>query len=284
MKIAALRPAPIQINYLGFLGTTGADFMDYVIADPIVIPQEHQPYYTEKIACLPHCYQANDDRLPIADRVYDRSEFGLPEKGTVFCSFNQPYKIDEQLFQAWMDILKQTDNSVLWLIGQSKQARSNLARAADKAEVDPSRLVFAGALSIDRHLARLKLADLALDTRRYNGGATTANALWAGIPVLTILGTHWVSRMSASALHAVGLPDLITHNLDDYKRLAICLAGNPDKLRRLHEQLTLKRFNTPLFNTRLFTQHIENAYRTMWQRHLHGLPPASFKVQSEGAL
>jgi protein O-GlcNAc transferase len=282
LKISALRPAPIQVGYLGFLGTSGADFVDYTLADAIVIPEHHQRYYSEKIAYLPHCYQANDNRMPIAERKFQRDELGLPEKGTVFCSFNQPYKIDAQLFDAWMAILKQTDDGVLWLIEQNKTARQNLCRAAQRAGVAPSRLVFAGALPIDLHLARLKLADLALDTRIYNGGATTANALWAGVPVLTILGNHWVSRMSASALHAVGLAELVTRSIDDYRSMAVQLAACPERLGALRKKLGLQRLRWPLFDTQAFTRHLETAYRTMWQRHLDGLPPISFKVRPAG--
>jgi protein O-GlcNAc transferase len=281
-KIAAMHPAPIQVNYLGFLGTSGADFFDYTLADDIVIPAHHLQYYSEKIVYLPHCYQANDDRLPIAPRDFQRSELGLPEKGTVFCSFNQPYKIDAQLFDAWMHILKQTADSVLWLIEQNKLARLNLCRAAHRAKVDPSRLVFAGALSIDLHLARLKLADLALDTRTYNGGATTSNALWAGVPILTILGNHWVSRMSASALHAVGLTELVTHSIDEYQEMAVYLASFPDRLLALRQKLAQQRRKWPLFDTQAFTRDLENAYRTMWQRHKEGLQPISFSVRPRG--
>jgi protein O-GlcNAc transferase len=283
LEIAALRPAPVQVSYLGFLGTSGGDFMDYTFADDIVIPAHHQCYYAEKVVYLPHCYQANDNRLPIADKDFQRTELGLPEKGTVFCSFNQPYKIDAQLFDAWMHILRQTDNSVLWLIEQNRSARSNLSRAAEQARVDPSRLVFAGALSIDLHLARLKLADLALDTRAYNGGATTANALWAGVPVLTILGSHWVSRMSASALHAVGLDELVTQSIDDYREMAVHLAACPDRLLALRQKLARQRRKWPLFDTPAFTRDLETAYRTMWQRYLDGLPPMSFRVRPRGS-
>ncbi len=283
-QITALRPAPIQVGYLGFLGTSGADFIDYIIADDLVVPQKHQCYYSENLVYLPHCYQANDDRMPIADRIFERNEFGLPEKGTVFCCFNQPYKIDARLFKAWMHILAHTDNSVLWLLKQSRLAQANLCRAAQQAAVDPARLVFAPPMSIDRHLARLKLADLALDTLIYNGGATTANALWAGVPVLTILGGHWVSRMSASALRAVGLSELIARDLDAYGRMAIDLAARCDRLLALRQKLAANRLKTPLFNTLAFTRHLETAFMAIWQRHSKGLPPAAFRVLPKGSL
>jgi protein O-GlcNAc transferase len=278
-KIVALRPAPVQVGYLGFLGTSGADFVDYTLADEVVVPEHHRPFYSEKIVYLPHCYQVNDDQLPIADRHFHRAELGLPEQATVFCSFNQPYKIDARIFDAWMEILKQTEPSALWLIQQNRASRSNLCRAAERAKVDPSRLVFAGAVSIDLHLARLKLADLALDTLTYNGGATTANALWAGVPVLAILGSHWVSRMGASALHAAGLDELVARSIDDYKQMAVALAASPDRLLALRQRLALLRRQGPLFDTRAFARHLETAYRAMWQRYSDGLGPVSFKVR-----
>jgi protein O-GlcNAc transferase len=280
-RIGALRPAPLQVNYLGFLGTSGADHVDYVLADRIVVPEHHRQWYTEKVVYLPHCYQANDDDLPISTRVFERCEHGLPQNAMVYCCFNQPYKIDAWLFEVWMDILRQSAGSVLWLLEQNQLARSHQCRAAERSGVDPKRLVFAGALSIELHLARLKLADLALDTRTYNGGATTANALWAGVPLLTMLGNHWVSRMSASALHAVGLSGLVARDLDDYRRLAITLASEPQHLKSWREALAARRLQAPLFNTGLFVRHLEKAYRTMWQRHLDGQPPAAFAVQPE---
>lgn len=279
LGIAALRPAPIQASYLGFLGTTGATFIDYILADDVVIPPDHIACYTEKVVYLPHCYQVNDDRLPIAQRNYTRSKFNLPNKGVVYCSFNQPYKIDEKLFTIWLNILKQVDGSVLWLVERSPLARKNLCRAAEKANVDPTRLVFTGFMPLEDNLARLQLADLVLDTRTYNGGATTSNALWAGVPVLTVLGNHWVSRMSASALKAVGLPKLIAEDLEDYGRRAVELALNPLKLSAIRRRLWQQRSAAPLFDTPLFTCHIEQAFTHMWHRHVSGLKPASFKVQ-----
>ena len=279
LGIAALRPAPIQVSYLGFLGTTGAQFIDYVFADAVVLPKEHAAFYSEKVVYLPHCYQANDDRIPIARRNYERSQFDLPNEGFVYCSFNQPYKIDQLTFGLWLKILTQVDGSVLWLVERSPLARRNLCRAAETAQVDPKRLVFTGFMPLEDNLARLQLADLVLDTRIYNGGATTSNALWAGVPVLTLPGDHWVSRMSASALMALGLPELIANNLEDYGRRAVELAFAPAKLTALRQRLRRRRSTAPLFDTRRFTHHIEKAYTHMWQRHLDGLKPASFKVE-----
>jgi protein O-GlcNAc transferase len=278
LPIAALRPAPLQVSYLGFLGTTGADFIDYVLADEIVVPKAHTPYYSEKIVHLPHCYQANDDRQVIAEHSFNRSQFNLPDHGFVYCCFNQPYKIDENLFNVWMAILKQTQSSVLWLIQRNTLARDNLLGAAQRAGVDPSRLIFTGYIPLEHNLARLQLADLVLDTLTYNGGATTANALWAGVPVLTLLGNHWVSRMSASALHALGMPELIASDLKGYERMAVDWARHPHALTSLRSKLAIQRTIAPLFDTRLFTRHVEAAFQTMWKRHMTGQGPASFAV------
>jgi predicted O-linked N-acetylglucosamine transferase (SPINDLY family) len=279
LAVAALRPAPVQVSYLGFLSTTGAPFIDYVIADPLVVPDQHAVFYTEKVAYLPHCYQANDDRMPIERRQYGKSHWHLPDEAFVFCSFNQPYKIDANLFQTWMAILKRVDHSVLWLVERSPVAKEKLQRAAGKADVDPERLVFAGFVPLEQNLARLQLADLVLDTLIYNGGATTSNALWAGVPVLTTLGNHWVSRMSASALHAIGLPELIARDVEDYGAKAVELALNPPKLSAVRERLRHQRLTAPLFDTPLFTRHMEKAFIHMWHRQVNGLAPASFKVQ-----
>jgi protein O-GlcNAc transferase len=279
IHITAMRPAPVQASYLGFLGTTGAPFIDYIIADPIVIPPEQAIHYAEKIAYLPYCYQANDDELPMAAEEYSRKDYHLPADGVVYCCFNQPYKIDARLFAIWLDILKQVDGSVLWLTEQNGLARKNLCREAEKAGLNPARLIFTDFIPHEHNLARLKLADLALDTCIYNGGATTSNALWAGVPVLAILGNHWVSRMSASALNAVGLPELVARNLSEYGRIAVNLGRNPVKLKTLRNKLAFQRKRAPLFNTRLFTRHMETAYAAMWQRCRDNQPATTFMVQ-----
>jgi len=281
LGIAAFRPAPVQVSYLGFLGTIGSNFIDYVLADPIVLPKAHHRFYTEKIGYLPHCYQANDDRLVIAPQKPERRQWHLPDNAFVFCSFNQPYKIDSHLFRVWMRILNRVENSVLWLVERSGPAPVNLRRAAKRAGVDPARLIFTGFVPMDQNLARLQLADLMLDTMTYNGGATTSNALWAGVPVLTILGDHWVSRMSASALHCMGLDELITDDLAAYERTAVGLAKNLQRLTDMRQRLLHQRSVSALFNTSMFTRHVEKAYQYMWKRYACGLPAASFQVEPE---
>jgi protein O-GlcNAc transferase len=280
LPIAALRPAPIQVSYLGFLGSTGADYMDYAIADAIVVPQAHAIHYSEKVVYMPHCYQANDDQQTISKRSFNRRDFSLPANGFVYCCFNQPYKIDSELFAVWMNILKSVDGSVLWLIERSPVAKDNLRRAAARSGIDPSRLIFTGFIPLADNLARLRLADLALDTRLYNGGATTSNALWAGVPVLTVEGNHWVSRMTASALHAINMPELIAPDLHSYQKMAVELACNRGRLASLRRKLSRERAKAPLFNTRMFTQHLEIAYRAMWARYLNDQDPVSFRIKS----
>jgi predicted O-linked N-acetylglucosamine transferase (SPINDLY family) len=279
LQIAALRPAAVQVSYLGLLGSTGASFIDYVITDPLVVPETDATCYTEKPAYLPNCYQANDDKLPIADVNVTRDMFNLPSEGFIYCCFNQPYKIEPHLFDIWMKILRSVDNSVLWLLHRSQLSQDNLRRAAAGIGISPDRLIFSALIPLEQHLARLQLADLALDTYTYNGGATTSNALWAGVPVLASLGQHWVSRMSASALHAIGLPELVTANLDEYRQMAVDLAHKPSRLKALKEKLAYRRLEAPLFNTKLFTTHLEKAYLEMWRRYRHNLAPASFHVQ-----
>ncbi len=281
LGIAALRPAPIQVSYLGFLGTTGADFMDYVLADDLVVPEAHQPFYSEKIVYLPHCYQANDDSLANAPQPQERQQWDLPDSAFVYCGFNQPYKIDAQLFRVWMHILNRVESSVLWLVERSGHARNNLRRAAEQADVDPKRLIFTGFVPMNQNLARLQLADLMLDTVIYNGGATTSNALWAGVPVLTTLGDHWVSRMSASALRCVGLEELIADDLAAYESKAVELATTPKRLTAIKQHLQRQRSISPLFNTSMFTRNVERAYQSMWKRYACGLPTESFRIEPQ---
>jgi protein O-GlcNAc transferase len=278
LAICARRPSPIQVSYLGFLGTTGAEFIDYFITDKIVTPEDQSIYYTEKLVFLPDSYQINDHLQQISENQWLKQDCGLPPEGFVFCSFNQPYKIDPDMFDTWMRILRRIPQSVLWLLNQNFAATENLQRRAQAQGIQPSRLIFADALPLEDHLARLRLADLALDTRIYNGGATTSNALWAGVPVITLKGDHFVSRMSSSILSAVGLSELVTHNLKDYEALAVELAGRPDKLRAVRKKLARNRLTHPLFDTPRFVRNLENAYKMMWKIFAGGHPPQSIEV------
>jgi predicted O-linked N-acetylglucosamine transferase (SPINDLY family) len=278
--IFALRAAPVQVNYLGYPGTMGAGFIDYIVADRFVIPEQHCPHYSEKVVYLPDTYMATDSRRVIADRTPARAEAGLPEQGFVFCSFNNNYKISPAVFDVWMRLLDKVEGSVLWLRGGGKEATRNLRNEAAHRGIAPERLVFAPrAERIEHHLARHRLADLALDTLPYNGHGTTSDALWAGLPVLTCLGTTFAGRVAASLLNAIGLPELITHSLPEYEALALELATNRERLADIRSKLAQNRGSYPLFDTDRFRRHIEAAYTTMWERHQRGEPPASFAVQ-----
>jgi protein O-GlcNAc transferase len=259
--VLARRPAPIQVSYLGYLATMSADYIDYVIADPIVLPADRQPFYSEAIVHLPDCFMVHDPRQAVP-RKLSRADAGLPQNGFVFCSFNHSYKIREPVFDAWMRLLRDVQGSVLWLLGANERAVANLRRAAAKRSVDPARLIFAGRVDLAEHLDRQRLADLFLDTVPYNGGATASAALWAGIPLVTCLGTSLVGRMAASMLHAAGLPELVAANLTDYVALAAALARDPTPLQSLRHTLEQSRLSQPLFDTDRFRRHLEAAYAT----------------------
>jgi predicted O-linked N-acetylglucosamine transferase (SPINDLY family) len=270
MAILAQRPAPIQVNYLGYPGTSGADFMDYLLADQVVIPPEQRQYYSEQVIWMPHCYQANDPQTPIDTRVHTRREYGLPENGIVFCSFNNGYKIDPVAFEAWMRILHRVPNSVLWLLVRSSGARRNLSRAAEAQGIDCRRLIFASPLAKAVHMARLKLSNLALDTLTVNGHTTTSDALMAGIPVITCLGSHFASRVAASILHAVGLDQLVTRSVSDYEDLAVSLALNRSQRREMINRLAHNKHSHPLFDIDRYVRNLEAGFRQMWQQYVKG--------------
>jgi predicted O-linked N-acetylglucosamine transferase (SPINDLY family) len=277
--VFAMRAAPIQVNYLGYPGTMGADYIDYLIADPILIPEDQQQYYTEKIAYLPHSYQPNDSKRPIAATPVTRAQNNLPEDGFVFCCFNNSYKFAAQLFDIWMRLLRQLPSSVMWLSSAPPSVIHNLRREAEARGVSGNRIVFAPFVQApEDHLARLRLADLFLDTLPYNAHATASDALWAGLPVLTCLGETFPGRVAGSLLNSIGLAELITQNLDAYEVKALELAANPDKLLSLRERLAANRGIYPLFDTALFTSHIEAAYRAMWNRQQAGLAPEHIYV------
>jgi protein O-GlcNAc transferase len=280
LGICACRPAPVQVTYLGFPGTSGANFFDYVLTDYIVTPQSHDKYYSEKFAYLPDTYQPNDNQQKISDKIITRSEVGLPQDGFVFSSFNQPYKLDPVFFDIWMRLLSRVDNSVLWLYVNNATVIKNLQFETQKRGIDPQRLIFAEKLPKELHLARIGLADLVLDTRIYNGHTTTADSLWAGVPVITMQGRHFASRVSSSLLHAIRLSELVTTDLAGYEALALRLASNPGELEKIREKLHQNRNTAPLFDTVRFTRNLEQAYRMMWQRYLEGKKPEHIEVNS----
>jgi predicted O-linked N-acetylglucosamine transferase (SPINDLY family) len=277
-SILSQRPAPIQVSYLGLLGTMGAEFIDYVIADEIVLPFDRQPFFTEKIVHLPDCFMVTDDRVAATSHVPTRAREGLPPEGFVFASLNGSYKIREPIFAAWMNLLRSVDGSVLWLLASNEQCVANLRKEAQQRGVDPGRLVFAARTSLAEHIRRQELADLFLDTIPYNAGATAIATLWAGVPILTVMGDQWVGRMAASMLNAIGLPDLVTSSLADYEALARKVATNPGLMASLRARLARNRLAYPLFDTDRCRRHIEAAYQTMWEKSCRGEAPAAFRV------
>jgi predicted O-linked N-acetylglucosamine transferase (SPINDLY family) len=275
--ILAERCAPVQVNYLGYAGTSGTPYMDYIIADRCVIPEGDEPAYSERVVRLPCCYLPNDDRRRIASHPLTRAEAGLPDAGFVFCAFNNLLKITPAIFDVWMRLLREVSGSVLWLRAGAPEARRNLESAARQRGVDPARLVFAGpVVSMEAHLARHRLADLFLDTLPYNGHSTACDALWAGLPVLTCRGRSFASRVGASLLQAAGLAVLIADDLAGYARLALALAQEPTRLEGMRENLLRQRSAGTLFNTAEYCRHFEAALTAMADRHQAGLPPAPF--------
>jgi len=279
IEILASRPARIQVSYLGYPGPTGADFIDYVIADPIVLPFEDQPFYSETIVQLPDCYQVNDRQRRIAARVPSRRELHLPEQAFVFCCFNNNYKITAEIFDVWMRLLRRVDAGVLWLLKFNDFAIGNLRREAQTRGIDPERLIFAPFTSAEEHLARHAAANLFLDTLPYNAHTTASDALWAGLPLLTCTGTTFAGRVGASLLRAAGLPELVTRNLEEYQALALELATEPSLLQSIRRKLAENRLACPLFDTDRFRRHIEAAYSTMWDIYRRGEAPRSFKIE-----
>jgi len=274
--IFAERCAPIQVSYLGFPGTMGADYMDYLVADRVVLPPQSQGDYSEKIIRLPHSYQANDSQRKISPKAFTREDMGLPASGFVFCCFNNSYKILPETFDSWMRILKAVDGSVLWLLADA----ANLRKEAAARGVDPARLIMAGRLPMEEHLARHRLADLFLDSWPCNAHTTASDALWAGLPVLTYAGKAFASRVAASLLDAVGLPGLITGSAEDYEAKAIFLASNPQALAQLRKTLESNRSTSPLFDGRLTARHLEAGYEAAYARYRSGLPPENIEIPS----
>ncbi len=271
--------APIQVNYFGYPGTMGADYLDYVVADRTVIPENREQDFTEKVVWLPHSYMVNGVTRPISDKIFARGELGLPDAGFVFCCFNNSYKILPDTFDIWMRLLKAVDGSVLWLLADSAAAMANLRAEAAARGVDRKRLVFAERLPVDQHLARHRLADLFLDTFPYNAHTTASDALWMGLPIVTLAGKSFASRVAASLLRAIALPELITESAAEYEAKALELAKDRSKLSAIRDMLDTNRLSTPLFDSRLFAGHMEKAYREMYERHHNGLPAVSFAIQ-----
>ena len=276
--IFAHRAAPVQVSYLGYPGTMGAPFIDYIMADATVIPRGHRECFTEKIVYLPHSYQVNDLQRRVSDRVFTRAEVLLPEQGFVFCCFNNNYKITPDVFDVWMRLLLLVSGSVLWLLEDNIHAVGNLRAEAAARGISPERLVFAPRVDMPEHLARQRLANLFLDTLHCNAHTTASDALWVGLPVLTCLGQAFPGRVASSLLRAVGLAELVVDSLKDYEDLALALASDPARLDALRQRLIENRLRTPLFDTALFAKHTETAFTAMWQRKIEGLAPEHIYV------
>jgi predicted O-linked N-acetylglucosamine transferase (SPINDLY family) len=277
-RILAHRPAPIQVNYLGYPGTMGAEFIDYILVDRYIVRPEEAGFYSEKVVWLPDSYQVNDRRREVSPRTPTRAECGLPEQGFVFCCFNNTFKINPETFDSWMRILKQVEGSVLWLIGDNALAERNLRREAEARGVDAARLVFAPRCEMPDHLARQKLADLFLDTLPYTAHTTTSDALWVGLPVVTLAGDTFAARVAGSLLLNTGLPELITHNRADYEALALRLAQHPTELQAVLAKLAAQAPGAPLFDAPATTRAVETAYQRMWALYEAGRPPEPMSI------
>ena len=278
-KILAYRPAPVQVNYLGYPGTMGADFIDYILVDRFIAPPDQQPFFGEQFVYLPDCYQCNDDKRQIAERIPTRAECGLPERGFVFCCFNDTWKLTPTFFDIWMRLLSAVPGSVLWLLEAEPGVQNNLAREALGRGIPAGRLVFAPRWPLHEHLARHHLADLFLDALPYNAHTTASDALWAGLPVLTCAGYTFAGRVAGSLLRAIGLDELITESLQDYEALALRLARDADLLARLRARLAANRHSFPLFDTRRSTRNLEAAFARMCEINRTGQPPTGFSVR-----
>jgi predicted O-linked N-acetylglucosamine transferase (SPINDLY family) len=276
--IFAERAAPIQVNYLGYPGTMGADYIDYLIADPTLIPEASQCHYSEKIVYLPDSYQVNDSQRSISAKPCTRAGEGLPESAFVFCCFNHAYKITPAVFDIWMRILGRVEGSVLWLLENNTWAVANLRKEAARRGISPERLVFAKRLPLAEHLARQQLADLFLDTSPYNAHTTASDALWGGLPVLTCMGETFASRVGASLLRAINLPELVTESQADFEQLAVELAHDGQRCQAFRQRLQQNRMTAPLFDTQTFTRHLEAGYSAMVERYRAGLPPEHIRI------
>lgn len=276
--ILAERPAPVQAHYLGYPGSLGASYIDYLIADEIITPPAARDAFVESLVLLPGCYQCNDSKRTTSPYIPSRMEAGLPERAFVFCCFNTSFKITPEILEVWMRLLNTTPESVLWLLESHPLATANLRLEAQSRGIAPERLIFAKPVSVEDHLARLSLADLALDTFPYGAHTTASDAMWAGLPLVTMRGASFAARVAASILTTAGLTETITNSLAEYERCAAALARDRTTLAALRDRLKSNRSRSRLFDTVSFTRHLESAFATMYERHQRGLPPSTFVV------
>lgn len=281
-SILAQRPAPVQAGWLGFPSTQGLPHIDYLLADRTIVPEKERRHFSEQVAYLPDCYLPGDSARRISGDTPSRAQAGLPEKGFVFASFNDCYKIGPEVFGVWMRLLAAVPGSVLWLGAASPEAMENLRRESAVRGIEGGRILFAERdEAMEDHLARLRLADVMLDTLPYNAHASASDALWAGVPIVTCEGTAFAGRVAASALKAARLPELIGHSLAEYEALALRLAREPGVLAAIKQRLAEGKKTLPLFDTARFARHLESAYRTMWTKARNGEPPSHFGVPAQ---
>ena len=263
--------APIQVNFFGFPCTSGSDNIDYIVADKFLIPEKSQAYYSEKIIYLPNCYMVNDTKKKISNKVFLKENFGLPKDSFIFCNFNQVYRVSPDVFDSWMNILNQVNNSVLWFFSDDSNTIKNIKKEAIKKGINENRIIIAEKMNLSDHLARQKLCDLFIDTFPFNGASTVCNALWVGLPVLTKIGESFTGRAAASILNALELNELITNTKEDYENLAINLALNKDKLKNIKEKLNKNILTKPLFNTKVYTKKLEKAFEICFENKLNNI-------------
>lgn len=278
-NIFAHRVAPIQINYLGYPGTMGAEFIDYIVTDKVLVPDEYKHHLSEKVIEMPNSYMVTDNTREISNQIMNRSQQGIPKYAFVFCCFNNAYKISPREFDIWMRLLHKVDGSVLWLRNTNKWSSENLCNEAKKRGIKPSRLLFADPIKLEDHLARHQLANLFLDTFNFCAHSTAIDALWAGLPVITKIGHSFSARVSSSLLTAIDMPELITNSEDEYEQLALELAKNPDRLADIKQRLQRNRLSTPLFNTHQFTKDLERGYQKAHENYLSGSQPTNINVE-----
>ena len=272
------RLAPIQINFLGYPGTSGSNNLDYIVADKILIEPDEQKFYSEKVIYLPDTYQPNENNKNISNNIVKKENFDLPEDKFVFCCFNSHQKINPTIFDAWIYILKKTENSVLWLLKDNNFSQNNLKLLIEKNGIDPNRLIFAEHLKMEDHLQRIKFADLFLDTFPYNAHTTCSDALRVGIPVLTLKGNSFASRVAASLLNTINLNELIVTNIEDYKKLAIKIYNEKNYLDEIKNKIAINKKKSNLFKVEIYTKNIEKAYKKVYQNYLEGIKPQNLEL------
>jgi predicted O-linked N-acetylglucosamine transferase (SPINDLY family) len=278
LSVFALKVAPVQVSYLGYLGTLATNYIDYIIADRVVLPNNLENFFSEKIIRLP-CFQVNDTKKQLSNKKITKQELGLPDSGFVFCCFNNNYKITPTIFDSWMKILNQVPDSVLFLYAENKWVEKNLQKEAETRGVNKYRLIFGKKLPFNEYMSRYTACDLFLDTFPYNAGTTASDALWMGLPVLTYSGKSFASRMCGSLLNSIGLHQLITHSLEDYEKVAILLAKNSNAMSLIKNELANQKLKSTLFNTELFSRHLEKAYKTIYLNKINDKPTENIDIK-----